>query len=64
MSYIDVILAPPLRRAIVRNVLGALRVVARAVLRSLQQSRERAARKIIQDYRHLNDSDNRSAGNG
>jgi hypothetical protein len=36
-----------------RNVLGLFRGAARALLRALHASREGAARRIIDDYRHL-----------
>jgi len=35
------------------NGLRLLRFAARALLGALQDSRERAARKILRDYRHL-----------
>jgi hypothetical protein len=52
LSHIDLIWTPPFK-AVSRNLLRPFRRAARALLRSLQDSRARAARKIIHDYRHL-----------
>jgi hypothetical protein len=52
LSHIDLVWTSSFKTAS-RNLLHPVRGAARALLRSLQVSRERAARKIIQDYRHL-----------
>jgi len=52
MSKIDLVYAPASN--VGRwNGLRLLRVAARALLVALQDSRERAARNIIRDHRHL-----------
>jgi|GraSoi2013_100cm_1033763.scaffolds.fasta_scaffold823690_1 hypothetical protein len=43
----------PLRPAARSNVLQLLRRAAHGVLQALRESRERAARRIIEEHRHL-----------
>lgn len=52
MSHVALVWSPS-SEGVNKNLIRPLRRAARALLRSLRETRERDARRLIWDYRHL-----------